>query len=266
MTGRKILIDTDPGDDIDDILALAFALRRPELEVQAITTVTFGAPRRAALVRGLLDSAGKAHIPVGSGLQLPLRQYRLMTDNEEYVLNHCPPARDGDDAAPDAADLIIRTVESNPGEVGIVTLGPLTNLAAALRKQPSIAGRIPWIASMGGEVNVYRAEHNIVGSGCGRDRAGQRNSDVSGHVGRHPQGGLVEAGLRAHGTASKRVVSVRCGVRPVVVALQEAEAGPGPVRHRAARLDLPSRTVPFFADGAAGGDIWKVYERRHRPV
>ena len=109
---------------------------------------------------------GKTHIPVGAGMELPLRpytdaEYATMTDNEGYVLNHYSPTMDRADPCPDAVELILDTVRRHPRDIGIVTLGPLTNIAVALRKDPEIAGRISWIASMGGEVNVYRAEHNV---------------------------------------------------------------------------------------------------------
>ncbi|XID92275.1 nucleoside hydrolase [Paenibacillaceae bacterium WGS1546] len=163
---NKIIIDTDPGDDIDDILAIAFGLKRPELDVKAITTVTYGARRRADIVRGLLETMDKTHIPVGSGMELPLRtytkaEYAAMTDNGGYVLNHYSPTMSRPDPCPDAVELLIDTVRRHPNELGIVTLGPMTNIAVALRKDPSIASRIKWIASMGGELNVYRAEHNV---------------------------------------------------------------------------------------------------------
>lgn len=162
----SIIIDTDPGDDIDDILAIAFALQRPELDVKAITTVTYGTRKRADIVWGLLEALDKTHIPVGAGMEFPLRlyteaEYAIMTDNGGYVLNHYSPAMSKAEPCHDAVELIIETVYRHAGEIGIVTLGPLTNLAVALRKDPAIAGKISWIASMGGEVNVYRAEHNV---------------------------------------------------------------------------------------------------------
>ncbi len=162
----NILIDTDPGDDIDDILAIAFALRRPELDVKAITTATFGARKRADIVWGLLETMDMTHIPIGAGVELPLRsysdeEYAVMTDNGGYVLNHYSPRMRQAEFCHDAVTLIIETVRRHAGDIGIVTLGPLTNVAVALRKDPEIASKISWIASMGGEVNVYRAEHNV---------------------------------------------------------------------------------------------------------
>lgn len=162
LTPQPILIDTDAGDDIDDVLAIAFALRRPELDIKAITTVTPYARRRAALLHRLLEIENKTHIPLAPGHELPLRP--LTAEERKHlarpvVINHAvfgelPEKRD-------AVSLIIETVEKHAGEIAIVTIGPLTNIAAALSRQPEIAGKIRWIASMGGEVHSPQREHNI---------------------------------------------------------------------------------------------------------
>jgi purine nucleosidase len=159
-----ILIDTDAGEDIDDVLAIAFAALRPEFSIKAVTTVTHGTQRRAHLVQKLMEAAGYDEIPVASGMELPLRslsdeEMKRVTDSA-YVLNHAvfeTERTPGDDAV----GLIIRTVEENAGELGIVTIGPMTNIACALRKAPHIAGKIRWIASMGGEVHIPHIEHNV---------------------------------------------------------------------------------------------------------
>ena len=162
---QKVLIDTDAGDDVDDVLAIALALLRPELDVRAITTVTVGSRRRAALLRRLLRLMGREDIPVASGMELPLRplssdEIARLTQGP-YVLNHAPATPDEEDEASDAVSLIIRTVEQHAGEIALVTIGPLTNIACALRKRPDIARQIRWIASMGGEVHLPQAEHNV---------------------------------------------------------------------------------------------------------
>lgn len=165
---QPILIDTDAGDDIDDVLAIAFALRRPELDVRAITTVSPGARQRAGLMVRLLEAAGHAAIPVAAGSELPLvplntERLAHITDLKR-VLNHAGPEVTRHDftlSNLDAVNQIIHTVEAHAGEIGIVGIGPLTNIACALRARPSIAAKIKWIALMGGEVNIPRNEHNI---------------------------------------------------------------------------------------------------------
>jgi len=166
---QKILIDTDPGQDIDDLLAIHFALLRPELDIKAITTVTMPVAKRARLVKRLLRYVGRADIPVAAGMELPLRKF---SDEElcrqqdlARTMNHACFAEPEDPLdAPgdaDAVDLIIRTVEENAGEIVLACIAPLTNIACALRKKPEIAGKIKYIAMMGGEITLNRHENNV---------------------------------------------------------------------------------------------------------
>jgi purine nucleosidase len=159
---QPILIDTDAGDDVDDVLAIAFALRRPELDVKAITTVSPHAARRAALIRKLLAIENKAHIPVAPGQEMPLRP--LSAEERAHlarpvVTNQC--VFEAQEEKQDAVSLILETVEEHAGEIAIVTIGPLTNIAVALSRRPEIAGKIRWIAAMGGEAHLPQREHNI---------------------------------------------------------------------------------------------------------
>ena len=141
---QKLLIDTDPGQDIDDLLAIWFALLRPELEIKAITTVTWPTDMRARLIRRLLRYLGRADIPVGAGMQLPLRpvsseEWKSQQDLSRSM-NHYAFAQpeDAADAGPypDAVDLIIRTVEQNAGQIALACIAPLTNIAVALPPPP----------------------------------------------------------------------------------------------------------------------------------
>jgi len=164
---QTILIDTDAGDDIDDLLAIAFALRRPELRVAAITTVSSYSARRAHLIRRLLAAAGRQDIEVAAGQELPLRALtstQRTGPTDAYVANHAPPIDaklEHDLLATDAVRTIIETTDRYPGELGIVTIGPLTNIACALSRRSDLAGKIQFVAAMGGELNLGRAEHNI---------------------------------------------------------------------------------------------------------
>ncbi len=169
MTIQKLIIDTDPGQDIDDILALAFALQRPELDVKAITTVTWPSDKRARMVKRLLRYLDRADIPVAAGMQFPLRpfpeaearsQYDLARTMNHYAFAEPEDARDQPDDL-DAIGLIIRTIEQYPGEIVLACIGPLTNIACALRRAPGIAGKIKHISMMGGEPALNRKEHNV---------------------------------------------------------------------------------------------------------
>lgn len=166
---QKIIIDTDPGQDIDDLLALYFALKRPELDVRAITTVTWPSDKRARMVKRLLRYLDRTDIPVAAGMQFPLRpmteqevmgQRDLATCMNHYSFAEPEDPRD-EPGREDAVELILRTVERHPGEVGLACIAPLTNIACALRRKPEIAGKIKYIALMGGELALNRIEHNI---------------------------------------------------------------------------------------------------------
>lgn len=166
---QKILIDTDPGQDIDDLLAIWFALRRPELEVVGITTVTWPARGRARLINRLLRHLGREDVPVAAGMEYPLRAMSAEEIGWQHDLsrsmNHAAfaePLDARDEPGPqDAVDLIINTIEQHPGKVALACIAPLTNIACALRRRPDIAGKIQYIALMGGELTLNRQEHNV---------------------------------------------------------------------------------------------------------
>ena len=154
-TPRKIIIDTDPGQD--DAFAILLALASPEdLEVLAVTVVAGNAPliwteRNARII---CELAGRADLPVYAGCEAPL-QRKLVT--AEHV--HGKTGLDGplldEPKMPlqtrHAVDYLIEVLRAEPaGTITLCPLGPLTNIAAALLKAPDIAGRIAEIVLMGG--------------------------------------------------------------------------------------------------------------------
>lgn len=164
----KIIIDTDPGQDIDDLLAIHFALLRPELEILAITTVTWPTADRARLVRRLLRFLGREDIPVGAGMELPLRRIGAKElsaqHNRASSMNHAcfaEPHDARDEVREDAMEVLVRALESSMTPVVLCCLAPLTNIACLLRRRPDLSARIAGINLMGGEVSLDRAEHNI---------------------------------------------------------------------------------------------------------
>ena len=166
----NVLIDTDIGDDVDDILALAFALLRPELSVKAITAVSYDTDRRCHLIKRLLASLEREDVLFAPGLKLPLRpatekEIQNALQPAGYILNQYPVVREEDQStlppADDAVELIARTVKEYSGNISLVTIGPLTNIAAALCRYPEIRTQIRSIAMMGGEMNLNRPEHNV---------------------------------------------------------------------------------------------------------
>lgn len=164
---RPFLIDTDTASD--DAVALIMAMRAPDVQVVAITTVAGNVPVEQSTRNALyvVELCG-AQVPVYAGADKPLlRPYQNATwfHGSDGLGEHGYPAPHRAAEPLHAVDAIIQTVEANPGLV-IVTLAPLTNLALALAKKPSIARQVGRCVIMGGapccEGNVTpAAEYNI---------------------------------------------------------------------------------------------------------
>ena len=160
---HRIIFDTDFAlPPQDDGLALAFALNSPEFDIVGITTVAgnYNLARANADVLRMLEIAGRTNIGVHAGARRPLAH-----EADEYARTHygswwsdapapAPPggfARTTLQAEP-AADFIARTVTASPGEIEILAIGPLTNVATAIRQQPAVARAIKRITIMGGAI------------------------------------------------------------------------------------------------------------------
>lgn len=169
MTGkpRPILIDTDTASD--DAVALIMALRSPEVEVQAITVVACNVPLGQASSNALYTAELCASpVPVFAGAAAPLLRGLVTADwfhGHDGLGDHGYAPSRKSLASGHAVDAIIRIVQQNPG-IEIVTLGPLTNLALALAREPALASAVSRCVVMGGapccEGNVTpAAEFNI---------------------------------------------------------------------------------------------------------
>jgi inosine-uridine nucleoside N-ribohydrolase len=167
---QRIIIDTDPGTD--DALAILLALNSPELKVEALTVVPGNVDGKQGLQNALqiLSLAGRCDIPVAAGAQHPLNQ-KLVTAQYWHGRNGLadlvlPPSKCKVDPR-FGPDLIIQLVHQYPHQVTLVPVGPLTNIALAVSKDPSIVGLVKNIVIMGGSItggNVNgAAEANIYG-------------------------------------------------------------------------------------------------------
>jgi purine nucleosidase len=157
-TSRRVIFDTDPG--VDDAMALFFLLRSPELTLDAVTTV-YGNVDGEQTTRNaviLLDVAGRPDIPVAAGARRPLmRQPRLSGvvvhgDNGLGGAELSAPSRDI--VTQRAAELIVERVMAAPGEITIIAVGPLTNIALATCLEPKIVENVHELIIMGGAVTV----------------------------------------------------------------------------------------------------------------
>ncbi|HLC42143.1 MAG TPA: nucleoside hydrolase [Methylomirabilota bacterium] len=163
-----VLIDTDPG--IDDALALIFALRSEELSVEAITTVAGNVPvelttRNALRILTLLSIPGA--LPVARGAPAPLTRSLVSASHVhgDDGLGNIDRLRtpDGSPLYPeptvelvphDGAGLILETIRRWPDELTVIALGPLTNLAIALQRDPAIMRKVREVVIMGGAIAV----------------------------------------------------------------------------------------------------------------
>src|SRR3984893_11372773 len=153
---RKIIFDTDPGTD--DALALMLALNSPELDVVAITCVPGNVTAAMGLENALrmVSLANRCDIPVARGAQHPLFQ-KLITAEFWHGKNglaniELPPSKCKVDSR-FGPDLIIEMIHAAPHEITLVPVGPLTNIALAVEKDPSIVPLVKEVIIMGGSIS-----------------------------------------------------------------------------------------------------------------
>ena len=168
---RAVVIDTDMA--VDDWLAILYLLGRPEVEVLAITVGGTGESHCEPGIRNagsLVALAGQPDIPVACGRETPLEGNHAFPapwrDRVDGLLGLSLPDGPNQSASGTAVELLGSTLSSSPDKVTLLTLGPLTNLAEALRESPDLADRIDATYVMGGAVGV---DGNVGVSGVGID-------------------------------------------------------------------------------------------------
>ena len=169
MIPKRIIIDTDPG--VDDALTFLLALASPEIQLEALTVtqgnVTVEIGTRNAL--SVLELLNATHIPVAQGCSLPIVGPLLASDIVHGVSGL------GDTNLPEsqtkpvpqhAIDYLIERFLTEPGEISLFAIGPLTNIALAIRKEPRFASAVKELVIMGGSIReggniTPQAEFNI---------------------------------------------------------------------------------------------------------
>ena len=153
-TTHKLLIDTDPG--IDDALAIQFALACPEFEVIGLTTIYGNVPveRSTENALRLIELAGRPNIPVAKGAsrswKKPYEGPKAAVHGEDGQGNTWSDPSSLSAANIPAAEFIVQQVQKYPKQLTIVALGPLTNLADALKIRPEIQELVKEVVFMGG--------------------------------------------------------------------------------------------------------------------
>lgn len=162
---EKVLFDTDIGSDIDDALALAYLLRQPRCDLLGVTTVSGQPQPRAEMVSAMCRHAGRDDVPIhvgcSEGILLPVRQREAQ---QAAALGSWPRRRDF--GLPTAIEFMRQTIRSHPGEVTLLAVGPLTNVAVLFATDPGIAPLLKRLVLMcgrflgqGGEWNAINDPH-----------------------------------------------------------------------------------------------------------
>jgi inosine-uridine nucleoside N-ribohydrolase len=150
MTTRLLWLDTDIGSDIDDAVALAYLLRQPACHLVGISTVTGAVEERSQIAAAILASAGRRDVPIYSGHsdglsgpgQPECPQADALTDAER---------RQRFPADPDVAlAALVAAARAHPGQMTLLTIGPLTNVARFFQAEPELPRLLGSVVLMGG--------------------------------------------------------------------------------------------------------------------
>ncbi len=158
MAPRPVYFDCDTG--IDDALALVYLMASPEIELAGIGTVSGNIDAKQAAVNtlDLLAMGGKTGVPVAVGAMDPLTH--SFSGGVPHIHGHNGvgdvelPHTDRKPETESAADMLVRLAHEHPGELDVIAIGPLTNLAIALKQDPSIADLVHEVCIMGGAALV----------------------------------------------------------------------------------------------------------------
>jgi inosine-uridine nucleoside N-ribohydrolase len=159
LSPSLVFVDTDIGDDIDDALALALLLCSPEVSVVGISTVFGDTYLRARLAACVLQTYGFSGIPVAAGQELPLLfrhrpsgvcQATVLPEKLALPLSSLP-----------GPELLIQTARMYPGQLTLLCLGPLTNVALALQQEPKLGSLLQQVFFMGGASRISRPDWNV---------------------------------------------------------------------------------------------------------
>jgi len=167
MNAIPVLLDTDIGSDIDDAVALAYLLKQPRCELLGITTVSGEPALRASLADAICQAARRPDVPIHVGTEAPLlilpRQPRA--PHAEALGEKWPHRTFSTENT--AIEFLRRTIRSRPGEITLLTIGPLTNAALLYALDPEIPALLKQHVLMGGrffapEGEEQNPEWNII--------------------------------------------------------------------------------------------------------
>ena len=156
---KKIILDCDPG--MDDSMAIVMAVKSPDLELTAVTTVNGNYPVDVTCVNAqkILEMLGRADIPVARGMANPMVRAcpaDPFTHGKDGQAENFLPKPTTPLSSLHAVDMIIETVKKNPGEITILCTGPMSNLAMAITKAPEIKDMIAGVIAISGAFGLNR--------------------------------------------------------------------------------------------------------------
>ena len=158
---KPVILDTDLCDDIDDTWAIAAMLQSPELDCKLITTAVGNTEEKAKVVAKYLQQVGRTNIAIGIGIKQREGEHRQTPWAHGYDLASYPGK-----IHKDGVQTLIDTIMNTEGLVTLIAVGPLPNIAEALKREPKIAEKVNFVGMHG---SVYRgygsdkpdAEYNV---------------------------------------------------------------------------------------------------------
>lgn len=147
----KVLLDTDIGSDVDDAICLAYLLGQPRCDLIGVTTVSGQPQVRAALAHAVCCAAGQAEVPVHAGTEDAIAASTPQTEvPQAEVLGRFDHRGPGEFAPNTAVTFLRDAIEAAPGDVTLLTIGPMTNAGLLFATYPDTARKLAGIAIMGG--------------------------------------------------------------------------------------------------------------------
>lgn len=170
---RKVILDTDIGDDIDDSFALLLLLESKQFDCLGVTTVFRNSKKRAMMAKEIIDSLG-CDVKVYPGIDEPLKvsvdkliakeikeREKVDEDGKYLIPQRDESMRNHSIEDKNAVDFIIESIHKYPNEVTLIPIGPMTNIAKAIKKDPTIIPLIKEIRFMGAGLDLNFVEWNI---------------------------------------------------------------------------------------------------------